>query len=282
MFTNRETATIIWASIVLVWMMKDKSIREAVVRLVKSATHRTMLTAVGFMAVYTVGMVALLNRRGLWDVSLLKDTIMWFAFSGLALGFQFVNAKSDEPIFKQILKDNLKAVIILEFLMSTYTFSLLGELIFIPVMTVIAMLDVVAKQDEKNMGVSKLISGIQTLVGLYILMFVISKAIADMQHLGTLGTLKSIILAPILSIMFSPAVYLILLFSAYVQVFVRLEVGPEKNEGLKRYAKRRILLFGKLNLARVNRLQRTKGFRLVSIRTEEDVDKVMAEVQLEA
>ena len=55
-----------------------------------------------------------------------------------------VAGEADEKYISKVLKDNIRFTVVTEFLLSTFTFSLWVELIIIPIMTAITLLDVVA------------------------------------------------------------------------------------------------------------------------------------------
>ncbi len=115
------------------------------------------------------------------------------------------------------------------------------------------MMDAVAHTEEKKYApIGKLTTGALSLVGLVALGFAIFKAIADYDNLRSVDTLRSLLLAPVLSISFLPFVYLMLVYAKYELVFLRLGLGVEKDGTLNRYAKRRIMLYCRLSLKRVN------------------------------
>ncbi len=207
------------------------------------------------MMAYTIGVVIILYLLNLWKISLIKDTIIWFCFSGVVICFDMLTSSKEENILRKITLNNIKIVIIIEFLVNTYTFSLLGELIFIPFITFIAMLDVVAQTDKKYSSVSKLITRLQFIIGATILIYAMSNAISDYNNLGSLDTLRSFLLAPLLSISFLPLIYLMLVFSAYENLFIRLNLGHEKSKKLKNYAKKEIIKHCQFRLKKIKRPQ---------------------------
>jgi hypothetical protein len=188
---------------------------------------------------------------------------------------RFGTSDDVENIFRKVMIDSIKIVIILEFLVNTYTFSLPIELITMPIIALIAMIDVIASFDEKYSAILKLTRGVQVVVGFIILSIAVSRAISDFQNLQSLDTVRSITLAPLLSLLFSPFVYVMVLISKYELVFVRLKLGKEKEKKLKRYAQRRILMHTGFSLRKVQHLLRNYAVDLMHIQTEADVDRLL-------
>lgn len=72
------------------------------------------------------------------------------AFSGLTICMNAVAGEADEKYISKVLKDNIRFTVVTEFLLITFTFSLWVELIIIPIMTAITLLDVVAAQKVRQ------------------------------------------------------------------------------------------------------------------------------------
>ena len=184
-----------------------------------------------------------------------------------------------ENILQNILVDSIKIVIFLEFLINTYTFSLPVELVIVLVLGLIAMVDVVANLDEKYSPVAGLTKRVQTVVGFLILGIALSRAIADLQNLYSLDTVRGVTLAPLLSLILSPFLYVMVLLSKYKLLFLRIELGIEKEKGLKWYARRRILMHAGLSLRQVQHLLKNHASDLMRVQTKADVDRLLESVE---
>lgn len=213
-FSDREIATAIWLGVLLAFALSKKAIREALPDLVKTFFHWKILTSVAVMILYTAGMVCLLHAANFWTVSLLKDTITWL-LSGMGLAVSFVTSHKDEKVFSRIAAGTVKIVVFLEFLVNTYTFSLPVELLLVPFAALIAMMDVVAKADAKYSSVARFTTGLQVVIGLAILAVAVVKAAADFGSLLSIDSIRQVLLAPVLSVLFAPLIYLLLLYARY-------------------------------------------------------------------
>jgi len=274
-FNHREIATAFWLLVLLTFALRKAEIRKSLAAVLRAFFHLKILVPVCLMVLYTATAVTLLAAIGLWNVFLLKDTIVWFCVSAMAMTIRFVTSDDAENIFHKVLTDSIKIVIVLEFIVNTYTFSLPAELIIMPVLTLIVIVDAVAGSDKEYSAVAKVTKGALTVVGFVILAIIVYHAISDLQTLHSLNTVRSIALAPLLSVLFSPFLYVMVLISKYELVFLRLDFGMEKERGLKRYARRRILMHAGFSLKKLQLLLRNHAVDLIHIQTEADVDRLV-------
>jgi len=275
LFNNREIAIAVWILVIFIILLFIRGIRKSLKDLVKVLFHRKILILVLSIIVYTVGITFVLYLLNFWNISLLKDTILWLCFSGIVICFRYVSSKEDENLLRNIVIDNIKIVIIIEFIANFFTFPLAAELVLIPFMTFIAGLDVIAKTDKKNISVVRLLNGLQIIIGLFIFIYAFSQAIADYKNIVNLDTLKSFLLAPLLAVLFSPFVYFMALLVKYELLFLRLEMGCEKSKKLKNYAKKKIILYCLLSLKKTKKALNMKTYNLMLIRNKDDVDEMV-------
>ncbi len=275
MFNSREIATGCWLGLGLIWTLSQASVRKALWGVVRTFFRRQILGPVCVMALWSGISVRLLAAIDLWDVSLLKDTMLWFCLSAMAMSMRLATSKADEDVFWKVVGENFKVVILLEFLINTYTFSLPVELVVMPLIALIAMISEYASSYEEHASVAKLTQGIQVLFGFVILAYATVRALSDLSALGTMETLRSVALAPLLFTLFVPCLYLFMVVVKYEQVFVRLKLGAEKDPSVKRYARRCILAYVRLSMKKLHLLLRDHAGDLVRIRTEDDVDRIM-------
>ncbi|MCD6392905.1 MAG: hypothetical protein J7M40_05305, partial [Planctomycetes bacterium] len=129
-------------------------------------------------------------------------------------------------------------------------------------------------QDEKYRAVSKLTTGILTVIGCVVMVIVVNRVISDLRNLQSWDTFRSIMLAPSLSMLLTPFIYVVVLVSKYELVFMRLSFGIKKSKRLKRYARRRIIMHARLNLKRVQYLLTSHPVDLMQIQNETDVERL--------
>jgi hypothetical protein len=223
---------------------------------------------------YTTAIVFLLYQINLWNTSLLKDTILWFCFTGIVTAFNFATSKGSQNLFKKVIADNFKLVVIITFLVNTYTFSLIGELILIPIVTSIILFGTVA-EIKKYPSVAKLMRWLQIIIGGLILIYAIRNVVSDYTNFASFDMLRKFLLPILLSILFLPFIYFLKLFATYEILFVPLKLGYEKSNKLKRYAKWKIIKYCRLSLKKVEKASNMKIHNLMHIKSKDDVDEII-------
>jgi hypothetical protein len=221
-FNNREIAIAIWFVVILCFILFKREFRKSLLGLLITAFQTKILILIILMMFYTFWMVFVLYKISLWNIFLLKDTIIWFFFTGIAMTFDLVPSRENVNVFRKIIIDNIKIVIIIEFIANMYTFPLVVELFLIPSLTLIIGFEIVTKKDKRNESIAKLMSGLQIVIGLIILIYNVSKAVSDYKNFASLNTLRDFLLAPLLSFLFLPLVYIFLKFSKDKLLFRRI------------------------------------------------------------
>lgn len=141
-FSTREIATGIWLIIFVAFVFISPSIRKAAISVIKVAVSRKLLIPFIAILVYAAILTFLSMQLPIWRNVYLKDIVFWVLFAGVPVCYGAVNSKKESHYFRNILTDNLKFTIILEFIISSFTFNLIAEIIILPVVTFLVMLEI--------------------------------------------------------------------------------------------------------------------------------------------
>lgn len=274
-FSNRELATGAWLLLLVAVTVPRSQVRKSLGSLLRAFFHPKMLGLTLSVAAYTGVVVSGLEAIEWWEPALLKDTVFWFILIGIVTVFRFANRTQHESIVRSAIVENIKAIVIIEFLVNTYGFSLAVELVFVPIISIITMLVVVASTERKFEAVASVASWILAGIGFLILGIALTRAAFDFRELSSLDTLRSVLLAPLLSLSLVPFIYATSLIVTYESLFVRLGLGPYKDEKLKRYARLRILMHGGVNLKRIQYLLNKRSVELMRVLTRADIDNLL-------
>jgi hypothetical protein len=276
-FNNREVAAGCWVGALTLFALAHRSVRESLHRVAAAFLRVKVALPFTLLGLYTVIATRVLEATGLWTGPLLKDTILWFLFSGVALVAGVVTGEQSEDLLKRVLRDNLKVIVLLQFLVATYTFSLPIELALVPLVSVLATIGVVAKSDQQLTAVARLARSLQAFVGVTVISSAIVKTATHYSEVGNFGTVRQLLLAPVLSVLLIPFVYALGLYARYELLFLRLRLGPDTDRSLKLYARWRLIRHLRLNLRRVTAFLHVHGPELTSIRSRADLDRLLKE-----
>ena len=275
MFNNREIATAIWLAIFAIWILTKPNVRTSIAGVFRAFLNWKILLCVAAMGVYTGVIVLALYAIDFWQLAMTKDTLVWFCFTAFAMVMRFMTSREDENILKYVLLDNIKLIIFIEFLIGAYVMSLPVELVFVFVVTLLVLLDTVARLNDEHAAVARLTGFLLPTIGFAILVFAVSRAIGDYQNLGTMDTVRSIAFPPLMSIAFVPFIYFLVVIVTYESIFLRLAFGRDKHPDVVRYAKRRIFFHCGVSLRRLRNLAKRPPFEIMQIESNDDVDRVL-------
>lgn len=252
-----------------------RDVRRSLLEIIKTACRWNMLILVGLMLTYTSVMVCILYVTNFWNVSLLKDTILWFFFTATVFVVRFMISSHEENVFYSIAADSTKIVIVFEVLVNTYTFSLPAEFVLVFFITLVTLIGAVADMHEGYKPIARVMTNILVIVGLSLLIYSTIQAVSQYSDWWTINTVRKILLAPLLSILFSPFVYMLLVYSEYERIFTRLSLGYSKPRSLKRYAKRRLIAYLGVDIGRIREFSRSNALNLMWIQKRADVDELL-------
>jgi hypothetical protein len=274
-FSNREIAIGVWLLVCAVFFFTKGSIRKSLAGLVKACLRPKVFGLFAVMTIYSAGVITFLHRISYWDVQMIKETILWICLVGTNLTYNSIISSNKISFFRTTLTQSITVIMVLEFIVSAHTLPLLGELILIPIATLVSITEAFSGCDKKYSSVQKVMASLQTLIGLAVLGLGLSNAVIDWKNFGTIATLKEFFLPSILSIALLPFLYLSNVYISYSDLFCRLEMGYDKSNSLKRYARIRLILYCLLSLPRLETAMNMGVFNLMKIRTQEDVEAMI-------
>lgn len=244
--STRELAYATWSLIAFTVCMFNKKIRESFANMIKALfAWKISVTLLAFF-IHSALYVYILFNLGLWDISLLKDTLIW------ALSFGFISLMNaikvnESKYFKTVLFSTINWIIALEFILNFFTFNLPIELIFVPIIVFSVMIKTYTSNKTEYKPVENLFKYILIIFGIAIFVFSLYKTIYHLNQVFTLDNLKSFLLPVYLSLTFLPFMYIFTLFCRYEVLWVRLNfLINDKQKRLR--IKKQILLVANLNI----------------------------------
>ncbi|NMB12722.1 MAG: hypothetical protein GX977_10590 [Firmicutes bacterium] len=277
MFNSREVATGIWFFVLLTFALTKADIRKQLRRLFRVSLQPKLLLSFLCMLLYVVLIVWGLHRVGFWHVTLLKDTIWWFLLTALGVAMNSITSDKPGVFLSQSIHESLRLIIVIQFLVNTYTFNLVLEIFLVPLLSIIAMMDAFVERKSEYAEVVEVIHWIHGGIGLVILATALGKAISDYSNLLSMEALRSLLLAPVLTASFLPFAYAVALYSNYERIFVWLKIGWDKDDSTIRYAKRVIFSYSGFSLNRVTEVNK-QAVKLRYTKTKDDIDEFLRSV----
>ncbi len=275
-FSTRELSVIFWLSLFLIYALTKKDVRKSSIKVIQAFFQHKLIVLFLLMIIYVQLQILGLVKLGLWDTSLLKDTIYWPMLVGFPLLMKTNKIGSEKKYLKSIFKDSIKGIVILEFIANFYSFSLIAELILIPIMTIVGVSTVYTKDEPKYKAVEKLFSNIIMIFGLVVLAYTVYRIYQGFEDFANLSTLKSFLLPILLTITFLPFLYLVALWSLYETMLYRTGHGLKKKKD-KRYLKWKMFRKYLFNRKKLRKFQQGLGFE--PILNRKDIKKIFRKNQ---
>lgn len=214
-FTTREIAIIIWTAIITVYVLFKRQTRASIIKIIKIILKTKIFFSIFFYLFYFSAIVYFLYHFKWWDISNLKDTIIWFIFSGLLIEFDVAKEKLEYDFWKNLVLKNLKLMVLVEFIINSFTFSLVVEFFLIPFIVIITGVNTLSKNKIEYKPAEKLTNGILIFFGLGILFYSSYRAITEIDSIENVSTLKSFLFPVIYSIISIPYMYILKLYVDY-------------------------------------------------------------------
>jgi hypothetical protein len=252
-FNNREIALLLWIVVVVLAVFLSK-LRESILPMIKILTSKMFLIIFSLIGAYLFGIILLFKNIDVWQNSSLKDVLFWFFTVGLILVFKINHAKSN-AYFKGIFFSAIKWTLILEFIVNLHSFSLLTEIIILPVLVFLTITQAVAEMDEKHQVVSKLLQNIIAFIVLSIFCYSIYKTVLNFDAVLNFQNFVSFLFPSTITILFIPFVYFLALYSSYESYFINLDFMTVKKDKVKE-TKKHILRIANINLDKLLRIKR--------------------------
>jgi hypothetical protein len=186
--TNRELAALI-ILVILIGFVLTRPGRDGVLESVRgvlmSLTEPSILVPLLLYIGWIFASVAGASRFGLWDLGLLKTTILWLLVSGLALVMGLNDAIREPGFFRRALIKTLGVVAVVEFIAALKSFPLWLEIPGQVLAVMFAMVGVVAERDPQHTPVRKLANGYLVLFGVSAVILVHNSSHCQLVHAGS-------------------------------------------------------------------------------------------------
>ena len=230
-FTTREWASITLIILFVLMSAKARSVRGSIIGVVKAFFHWKILLPIICAQIYLSIFAYALYKYGLWDTTILRETIFFLFYTSISLMFRY-NSKSERiASLKGIVEDTIKATLIIEFYLNIHTFSYGVELIIQFLLTLLYLMGAYNKRDTKDL--EKTYSCTQALfygLSISLLVYSIYMSIGEWKENFTSQTVISLLFPMVATIAYWPFLYLFSVIKAYEEWFVRMSFASSKEE----------------------------------------------------
>jgi hypothetical protein len=276
---NRELAVLIWVATGFVWVLSRCETRVWIWRIIVAYLHPQMLATLLALAAYAVGLVWLGEHGGLWDTSLINDTIIWFVTVALVLHLNSNQISGDRHFLRRRFGQAVAGTVLIEGLVNLFVLPLPVELFLFPFLFFLVAMSAVAEMKEETAVAAHVANAVLGIIGIGLVVFVVVKLVtgfgdADWAHVG-----RVLFLPVWLTVGLLPAVYALGFYAACDSTFRRIGFFGDK-VGASRQARRRaklaLLLGTRLRAPAIRQFTGLLPRRLVSAGSLKDARQIVA------
>ncbi len=249
--TNREWAIVIWGLILLIYVCRTKSVRISIANVIRAFFAKKIMLTFLVTAFLILLFCLVLSCFDIWNISMLKDTIIYSAWSIIAI-MHIIDEKNPVP-FKDIVTKQIEVNAVLLAIVNFYTFSMYCEMIFVPIVyCIIKLADYSKGKDEI---VYKFLKATLNIIWLSLLGICIYKVIEKPSSLFSRKFIDGMMLPIIMTLLLLPYYYLLSIYSLYEQCFIILKCMSRGNMEEYRFRRNALIKACGINIKKLKHVK---------------------------
>lgn len=258
LLNNRELAILIWLGLFAAWALSKAAVRKSLIAVCQAIFKRQILLPILLQAIYIAFAVYAFSAIGLWDVSQLKSTILWTVLVGIASMFRIARSDENPTLVRTWIEDNLKIIVVVEFIATFYTSHIVVELIMVPLLALIGGMLAMAESRKEYQPVVNFLNGLLSLLGVALIGYALYRIFSEFLEFASLQTAQDIYTPPLLSFVLIPFLFALYIFVCYENAFLRLQFAiPDAR--LRAYARFKAILAFRHRVELLRRWSRNIG-----------------------
>lgn len=274
--TSREWATVIWGLIIFVFVVYKKDERDSLFKFIRAIFRKNLMVFWIIYVFYVVCITWTISLLSFWNNIFIKDILVWTMFSGIVCYVNAISREADEKYIKKILKNNFKLFIIIEFIVSTFTFNIFVELLIIPAITVLTMLFYFSENKIEFQSVYKLLNIILIVFGSWFIYETIKVGINEYKNLSAVNTLVSFTIPLVYLVLMLPLIYAVELYAKYQLLFAHISY-KWKDINTRRTRQFKILKICKFSVRKLIIFQKEYFPKIYINMTEDEFNNLLTE-----
>lgn len=228
--SNRDIAVAFWLTVLLLAACTTLPGRKALSGVLRSLREPKVIGIISIYGAYLTFSLVAASKIGLWQWELLKDVIIWFFFSGVAMLLGFDEAGKDSRYVQKKLKSIFGVAVFYGFFVNIATFSIPVEIV---VQFFIAMVVLAAnfmKREPKNKDSIRVFEFALACFGVYLCSHTVAYFIRNWDDTDTLLLARSLALGFWMPVAALPFVAFFSRYAAYSSLFNRMKYANNKRE----------------------------------------------------
>jgi hypothetical protein len=275
-FNNREIAIGLWIILGLLFCLSRADLRSSLWSVAKTLIAPKLLLFFGIVALNVTVLCWMLAEVGFWSKSQLPPTVLWFVMGGCIFAGRALLSKEDDQYFRNLFRGSLKLGGIFEFIVVAYTFSLVTELVLVPILFFLAATLSFAATKPEYAKAKVLLELILATFATVLVWNSVSLILSQPDQFFTTDTGRNFVLPILLTVGSIPIFYLLFCYSHVEQARIQIDQKTFQSDELKKYARKRFFLIFPLRPWLLRRA--TRQFHTLPANTNADVDEIITSI----
>lgn len=230
-FTSREWASITLIILFVLLSARARSVRGSIIGVVKAFFHWKILLPIICAQIYLSIFAYALYKYGLWNTTILRETIFFLFYTSIALILKYNNDDERISSIKGIVEDTVKATLIIEFYLNIHTFSYGVELIFQFLLALLFLIGAYNKRDTKELHkAGGCALKLFYCLSVFLLTYSIYMSIDQWRENFMTQNVVSLLFPIAATIAYWPFLYIFSVVKVYEEWFVRIYFASNKEE----------------------------------------------------
>lgn len=222
--SNREWAALLWFAAFLVVINVKADIRASFAEVLRALFQPMIVGPLMLAAIYAGGEISVLWLMNWWSIANLKSTVLWLVTFAFVSMFEIASIKDHAIGLSKIARDIITVTTMFLFITELHSFSLLVEIVALPVLTFLVLLSEFAKLKPEHATVSKLLGTIVGLIGIGYFAFSVWATAAKFAETATWANALEFLIPIALSFGFLPFLYVWRVWVVYNSTFTTMSI----------------------------------------------------------
>ncbi|MEA4876711.1 MAG: hypothetical protein VB083_02260 [Aminobacterium sp.] len=272
-FSNREIASCIWLVVLIVFAFTWHQSRESALYVIKAALAPKIRIIFIIMIASGVVIILLGSRMPIWKCGYIKDISIWVIFVGITECFGAITNEDNDEYFIDMLKKNFKVVTLFEFFLNTHSYSLINELILLPILTCICII-IVTNQDEK-WKVRYGALAVLCFILFWVLMDTFKNFINEYTNINMIDLCISFLIPIILSFQYVPIAYGLAVMTKYETLFIRMSSKEPEDSVITRRHRWKIFKMCRFSCRKISIFEKKYVCKMYRGMSDSDFDSLV-------
>ncbi|QMS75522.1 hypothetical protein [Aeromonas veronii] len=241
-FNNRELASATLMIVMFIWAWrKSNEVKKSIYEFVRSLLQGPIMMTLLTLVIYVLMVVYFLFELQIWNSTQIKNTILWFLFVGVVQLSGTTKITDMKTYLKGAISNQIKLIVILEFLVAFHSYGYFTEIILVSVVTLSVVCSIVSGNKIEHKQAKRVFDTITLCIGMFIFLGSMLNIYEKPLTFFNIDTFRDFLIPLVLSVSLLPYIYCFYYFMYYENIFVKFRIYTN-DKSLQRYAKIKSLI----------------------------------------